>query len=88
MEPLQAGNRDGVRLFAQVRTDEPFHFLNSSSANSSWFMQAFLSNFLYSRRTEAIYAQGRTLCSSSGMRRRNSWPSFMNSELNRSCPTE
>ena len=48
-----------MRLFAQVRTDELFHFLNPSSANSSWFMQAFLSNFLYSRRTEVIYAQGR-----------------------------
>ena len=38
----------------------PFDFqLFSSITNSSWSTQAFLSNFLYSRRIEAIFAQGR-----------------------------
>ena len=63
-EPLQASNRDEVRLFAQVRLDESlfrfsFFFKLNSVTNRSWLTQAFLSNFIYSRRTEAIFAQGR-----------------------------
>ena len=58
-EPLQAGNREGMRLLAKVNPAYiyvPFCF---DSLLISQPLQAFLANFTYSWRSEAIYAQGR-----------------------------
>ena len=94
-EPLQAGNREGMRLLAKVNLayfHVPFCF---DSLLISYCCRHFWRTSLIPGGRRQFIPKDGMLCSRLGVRRRNSRPSsmnsrpsFTNSELNLSCPIE
>ena len=87
-EPLQAGNREGMPLLTKVNpADFHIRFRFDLLLISDCYRHFWQTSPTLGGRRQFMPKDG-MLCSRLEARRRNSRPSFTNSELNLSCPIE